>query len=104
MLILFLYASLAFVVSLGLVPICRGVARRYGFVASPRADRWHGHPMALLGGVAIATSVLSVHLAVIGARGIPVLFVAAAAIFLIDPRRAIVVAKFICGSIVIGIA
>lgn len=83
MLILFLYASLAFVVSLGLVPICRGVARRYGFVASPRADRWHGHPMALLGGVAIATSVLSVHLAVIGARGIPVLFVAAAAIFLI---------------------
>ena len=83
MLILFLYASLAFGLSLGLVPLCRLVARKYGFIASPRADRWHGHPMALLGGVAIAASVLSVHLVVIGARGVPVLFVAAGAIFLI---------------------
>ncbi|MEQ1911867.1 MAG: MraY family glycosyltransferase, partial [Vicinamibacterales bacterium] len=83
MLILFLYASLAFGLSIGLVPICRLVARKYGFVASPRADRWHGHPMALLGGVAIATSVLSLHLVVIGARGVPVLLVAAGAIFLI---------------------
>ena len=83
MLILFLYASLAFGLSLGLVPTCRLVARKYGFVASPRADRWHGRPMALLGGVAIAASVLSMHLVVIGVRGAPVLFVAAAAIFLI---------------------
>ncbi len=83
MLILFLYASLAFGVSLGLVPICRVVARKYGFVASPRADRWHGRPTAFLGGVAIAASVLSMHLVVIGVRGAPVLFVAAAAIFLI---------------------
>src|SRR4051812_43553290 len=31
----------------------RALARRFGFVAKPRADRWHKKPTALLGGVGI---------------------------------------------------
>jgi UDP-GlcNAc:undecaprenyl-phosphate GlcNAc-1-phosphate transferase len=48
----------AFAASLALVPICRLVALRLGFVATPRADRWHRRPIALLGGVAIGASLL----------------------------------------------
>src|SRR6266446_4420579 len=51
-------AIAAFGGSLGLVPICRTVATRLGFVASPRDDRWHRRPTALLGGVGIALPVL----------------------------------------------
>ncbi|HUR35328.1 MAG TPA: hypothetical protein VM032_16100 [Vicinamibacterales bacterium] len=77
------YAIVAFVLSLALVPLCRTVARRFGFVARPRADRWHGRPTALLGGVAIATTVLSLHVVFLGFTGLPVLLVAAAAMFAI---------------------
>src|SRR5687768_8058864 len=31
----------------------RALARRFGFVAKPRADRWHRKPTALFGGVGI---------------------------------------------------
>ena len=48
----------AFAASLVLVPVCRLVALRLGFVATPRADRWHRRPIALLGGVAIGASLL----------------------------------------------
>ena len=47
---------LAFAASVGLVPICRIVALRLGFVAQPREDRWHRREIALLGGVAIGAS------------------------------------------------
>ena len=50
------YAS-AFVLSAALVPLCRRIALRKGYVARPRADRWHRQPTALFGGVAIAVSV-----------------------------------------------
>jgi UDP-GlcNAc:undecaprenyl-phosphate GlcNAc-1-phosphate transferase len=33
--------------------VVRGFARRYGFVAKPKTDRWHKRPTAMLGGVAI---------------------------------------------------
>src|SRR5262249_4922854 len=36
------------------VPLCRSLAVRFGYVARPRADRWHRRPVALFGGVAIA--------------------------------------------------
>jgi UDP-GlcNAc:undecaprenyl-phosphate GlcNAc-1-phosphate transferase len=78
-----LYAGIAFAVSTVLVLLCRTFARRYGFVAAPRADRWHGRPTALLGGVGIATTVLGLHLIVIGVSTIPVLLVGAAAMFAI---------------------
>lgn len=74
---------IAFVVSLVLVPVCRTLARRLGLVATPRADRWHGRPTALLGGVAIAVTVLALHLVFVGVRGMPVLFAGAALMFVI---------------------
>src|SRR3954471_10759638 len=74
-------AALGFLLSLALVPLCRMAATRFGYVAKPRADRWHGRPTALLGGVAIATTVLGLHAAVIGVTGAPVLLVGAAAMF-----------------------
>ena len=76
-------AVLAFGFSLVLVPVCRRAARRFGFVAKPRSDRWHGKPTALLGGVAIALTVLGLHATLIGLRSLPVLFSAAAAMFAI---------------------
>jgi UDP-GlcNAc:undecaprenyl-phosphate/decaprenyl-phosphate GlcNAc-1-phosphate transferase len=77
------YALIAFAMSLALVPVCRAAARRFGFVARPRADRWHGKPTALMGGVAIAATVLGLHVVLIGVHGLPVLLVAAAAMFAI---------------------
>lgn len=77
------YILIAFAVSAALVPACRYAARRYGFVAKPRADRWHERPTALLGGVAIALTVLGLHVAIVGVTGLPVLLVAATAMFAI---------------------
>jgi UDP-GlcNAc:undecaprenyl-phosphate GlcNAc-1-phosphate transferase len=48
----------AFAVSAALVPICRSVASRRGYVAQPRLDRWHKRPTALFGGVAIFVTVV----------------------------------------------
>ena len=43
----------AFALSLILTPFVRLLARRYGYVAHPRVDRWHQKPTTLLGGIAI---------------------------------------------------
>ena len=48
----------AVVLSAALVPACRKAAFRFGYVARPRQDRWHSRPTAMLGGVAIAVTVL----------------------------------------------
>jgi UDP-GlcNAc:undecaprenyl-phosphate GlcNAc-1-phosphate transferase len=45
---------IAFALSLAVVPVCRHLAERFGFVAPPRPDRWHRRPVALFGGAAIA--------------------------------------------------
>src|SRR5512141_1716870 len=42
--------------------IVRGLARKYGFVAKPKSDRWHKRPTAMLGGAAIFASTLIVYL------------------------------------------
>jgi len=52
--ILFSAASLvppavAFVLALGLTPVVRVLARRWGFVAKPKIDRWHKKPTAMMG-------------------------------------------------------
>ena len=47
------YFVLALAISLPLVWSVRHLARRYGLVAQPRADRWHRKPTALYGGVGI---------------------------------------------------
>jgi UDP-GlcNAc:undecaprenyl-phosphate GlcNAc-1-phosphate transferase len=76
-----IWLLLAFGASLGLVPVCRAVAMRFGFVAMPREDRWHKRPIALFGGVAIAAVVFGG--AAIGGlvTHIPLLLGAAALIF-----------------------
>lgn len=43
----------ALAAGLGLTPLVRFVARRFGAVARPKADRWHTQPTAMLGGIAI---------------------------------------------------
>lgn len=46
-------AVVSFASAIFLTYIVRGAARRYGFVAKPKADRWHKKPTAMMGGVAI---------------------------------------------------
>jgi UDP-GlcNAc:undecaprenyl-phosphate GlcNAc-1-phosphate transferase len=53
-----LWFAAAFALSAALVPLCRRFALRRGYVAGPRADRWHRTPTPLLGGVALALTVL----------------------------------------------
>jgi UDP-GlcNAc:undecaprenyl-phosphate GlcNAc-1-phosphate transferase len=48
--------ALALMLSLVFVPLARAIARRVGFVAKPRPDRWHQKPIAMFGGAAIAAS------------------------------------------------
>src|SRR5688500_1346011 len=55
-----------------LVPLCKRLAHRLGYVAQPRADRWHQQPTALLGGIGFVVPVLA-GMALIGAA--PQLFV-----------------------------
>jgi UDP-GlcNAc:undecaprenyl-phosphate GlcNAc-1-phosphate transferase len=43
----------ALVCALALTPAVRALARRKGFVAKPKSDRWHTRPTAMLGGAAI---------------------------------------------------
>jgi UDP-GlcNAc:undecaprenyl-phosphate GlcNAc-1-phosphate transferase len=45
-----------------LTPAVRAVARRFGIVAAPKADRWHKKPTAMLGGVAIFLAVVTMFL------------------------------------------
>ncbi|GAC1449494.1 MAG: hypothetical protein NVSMB9_33380 [Isosphaeraceae bacterium] len=54
--------GLSFAASLALTPAVRRLARHYGMVARPKADRWHTRPTALLGGVAIFLAVFVVTL------------------------------------------
>jgi len=48
----------SFVLALALTPLVRMLARRLGFVAKPKTDRWHKAPTAMLGGLAIWLSVV----------------------------------------------
>ncbi len=46
-------AAISFALSFGFTIGVRALARRYGFVAKPKSDRWHKRPTAMMGGVAI---------------------------------------------------
>jgi UDP-GlcNAc:undecaprenyl-phosphate GlcNAc-1-phosphate transferase len=41
-----------------LTPVVRSLARRWGFVAKPKTDRWHKRPTAMMGGVGIWLAVV----------------------------------------------
>src|SRR5881397_1603899 len=51
--------------ALALTPVVRTLARRFGFVAKPKTDRWHKKPTAMMGGVAIWLAVVSTWLLLI---------------------------------------
>jgi len=54
---------LSLVVTTILTFAVRAFARRFNFVAKPKADRWHKKPTAMLGGAAIFLSTVSVYIA-----------------------------------------
>ena len=54
---------LSLVVTTILTFAVRSFARRFNFVAKPKADRWHKKPTAMLGGAAIFLSTVSVYIA-----------------------------------------
>jgi UDP-GlcNAc:undecaprenyl-phosphate GlcNAc-1-phosphate transferase len=47
----------SFALALGLTPAVRRLARHWGMVAQPKADRWHNKPTAMMGGLAIFLTV-----------------------------------------------
>jgi len=53
-----LTVATAFLLALILTPLVRAFARRYGFIAVPKTDRWHKQPTAMLGGVVLWLSVV----------------------------------------------
>ncbi len=56
----FLVGAVSFALAVLTTFVVRELARRYGFVAKPKADRWHKKPTAMMGGVAIfLTTVIS---------------------------------------------
>ncbi len=48
-----LATGVAFLITLGVTPVLIRIAPRFGWVAQPKADRWHSRPTALMGGIAI---------------------------------------------------
>src|SRR5215204_6560525 len=52
----------SFCLALILTPVVRAFARRFGFIAVAKTDRWHKKPTAMLGGTAIWMSVVGVSL------------------------------------------
>ena len=53
-----LAVAASFCLALILTPLVRAFARRFGYVAVPKTDRWHKKPTAMLGGAAIWLSVV----------------------------------------------
>ncbi|HSP61804.1 MAG TPA: hypothetical protein VLQ90_02370 [Pyrinomonadaceae bacterium] len=56
---------MSFILALALTPVVRSLARRKGFVARPKIDRWHKNATATIGGVAIWFTVVCVYLTLI---------------------------------------
>jgi UDP-GlcNAc:undecaprenyl-phosphate GlcNAc-1-phosphate transferase len=52
----------SFALALGLTPVVRRLARHWGMVAQPKADRWHNKPTAMMGGLAIFLTVTIAYL------------------------------------------
>lgn len=77
------YFVLAFSASLVLNPLCRLVAQRFGLVAMPSADRWHRKPTALLGGAAVAVTVIGGTATLTLFNQIPILIAAASLMFVV---------------------
>src|SRR5713101_5742556 len=57
--------AVSFALALLLTPLVRTLARRWGFVAKPKVDRWHKKPTAMMGGVAIWLAVAGTYLVLV---------------------------------------
>src|SRR5216683_1315741 len=57
--------AVSFALALALTPVVRVLARRWGFVAKPKTDRWHKRPTAMMGGVAIWLAVIGTYLVLV---------------------------------------
>jgi UDP-GlcNAc:undecaprenyl-phosphate/decaprenyl-phosphate GlcNAc-1-phosphate transferase len=53
-----LVALSAFAAAATATPAVRALARRFGAVAMPKADRWHSKPTAMMGGIAVFVAVM----------------------------------------------
>ncbi len=73
--------ALALALSLVIVPLCRLVALRFGFIARPREDRWNQRPVALFGGVGIAVAFFGCAAAFGVVSALPILMGCAALMF-----------------------
>ena len=76
-----LAVAASFCLALILTPLVRALARRLGFVAVPKTDRWHKKPTAMLGGAAIWLSVVITSIA-FSLQGTYVKFILLASTFL----------------------
>ena len=61
--------AVSFVLALALTPVVRAMARRWGFVARPKIDRWHKNPTAMMGGVGIWLAVVVAYVALVPHTG-----------------------------------
>src|SRR6266404_9585696 len=57
--------AVSFALALALTPVVRVLARRWGFVAKPKVDRWHKNPTAMMGGIAIWLAVIGTYLVLV---------------------------------------
>ena len=57
--------AVSFALALALTPVVRALARRWGFVAKPKIDRWHKNPTAMMGGVGIWLAVVGTYLVLV---------------------------------------
>jgi UDP-GlcNAc:undecaprenyl-phosphate/decaprenyl-phosphate GlcNAc-1-phosphate transferase len=55
----------SFALAAALTPVVRRLARRWGFVAKPKTDRWHKRSTAMMGGVAIWLAVITTYLVLV---------------------------------------
>ena len=76
-------AAISFAVGTVFTFLARYVARRYGFVAKPKADRWHTRPTAMLGGTAIFATTISLYLSLVPHTYESMIVVAASSILFI---------------------
>ena len=99
------YALIGLGLSLLLTPLCRLAARRLGYVADPREDRWHRKPTALFGGVAVFLAVVVPFAVLQPIREIWVLLVAGALIFtvgIIDDIRSLKPSTKLAAQVVVA--
>src|SRR6185503_2477782 len=61
--------AVSLLLCLALTPLVRALARRWGFVAKPKVDRWHKNPTAMMGGVAIWLAVIITYLTLVPHTG-----------------------------------